>query len=139
IGSVARLSITSRTSDAPEAVRIEGDGNGRFAPPAPAAHPPGTTVEVRDLFFNTPAPRKFLRQEKTEFGHVQQVVERIALSRFNVGFQLLHNQRMVLDLPAAADEAGEDRRVAAVCGEAFIDNAVRIRHEAAGLALQGWV
>lgn len=139
IGSVARLSIISRTADAGEATRIDGDGHGRYASPVPAAHPPGTTIEVRDLFFNTPARRKFLRTEKTEFNHLQQVVERIALSRFGLDMQLTHNGKCILRIPAARDGAGEDRRVAAVCGQGFIDNAVRIEHEASALKLFGWV
>lgn len=139
IGSVARLSITSRIADMTEAARIEGDGTGRYSSPAPAAHPPGTTIEVRDLFFNTPARRKFMRTEKTEFGHLQQVVERIALSRFGLDLRLSHNGKPVINIAAARDASGEDRRIAAVCGQAFIDNAVRIEHEAAGLKLFGWV
>lgn len=139
IGSVARLNITSRTADMTEAARIEGDGTGRYSSPAPAAHPQGTTIEVRELFFNTPARRKFMRTEITEFGHVQQVVERIALSRFNLDLRLTHNGKPVINIAAARDANGEDRRIAAVCGQAFIDNAVRIEHEAAGLKLFGWV
>lgn len=139
IGSVARLSITSRTAEMTEAARIEGDGTGRYSSPAPAAHPQGTTIEVRDLFFNTPARRKFMRTEKTEFGHLQQVVERIALSRFNLDLRLTHNGKPVINIAAARDANSEDRRIAAVCSQAFIDNSVRIEHEAAGLKLFGWV
>ncbi|MBW3568127.1 MAG: DNA mismatch repair endonuclease MutL [Proteobacteria bacterium] len=139
IGSVARLSITSRTAEMTEAARIEGDGSGRYSAPVPAAHPQGTSIEVRDLFFNTPARRKFMRTEKTEFGHVQQVVERIALSRFGLDLQLAHNGKRVLNIAAAHDANGEDRRIAAVCGQAFVDNAVRIEYEASGLKLFGWI
>lgn len=138
IGSVARLAITSRTREG-DGARIQGDGHGRFEGPMPAPHPPGTTVEVRDLFFNTPARRKFLRTPKTEFGHLQQVVERIALSRPFLDLRLSHDGRTILALPAAQDEAGEDRRVGGICGAAFLDNAVRIAHEASGLRLHGWV
>ncbi|HEX6929824.1 MAG TPA: DNA mismatch repair endonuclease MutL [Gammaproteobacteria bacterium] len=139
IGSVARLCIISRTADMTQAARIEGDGNGRYSAPVPAAHPQGTTVEARDLFFNTPARRKFLKQEKTEFAHVQQVVERIALSRFGLDLQLTHNGKVVLNIASARDAAGENRRIASVCGQGFIDNAVRIEHEVSGLKLFGWV
>ncbi|HEX7030627.1 MAG TPA: DNA mismatch repair endonuclease MutL, partial [Gammaproteobacteria bacterium] len=139
IGSVARIAITSRTAGAAEATRIEGDGNGNYSKPAPAPHPQGTTVEVRELFFNTPARRKFMRTEKTEFGHVQQVVERIALSRFGLDVQLTHNGKATLNLAIARDAAGEDRRIAGVCGQGFIENCLRIEHEAAGLKLFGWV
>lgn len=139
IGSVARIAITSRSADADEAWRIDGDGSGRYTSPVPAAHPQGTTIEVRDLFFNTPARRKFMRTERTEFGHLQNVVERVALSRFGLDVELVHNGKPVLRIAAARDASGEDRRVAAVCGEGFIENAVRIEHEVSGLKLFGWV
>src|SRR5690554_7696478 len=83
----------------------------------PAAHPQGTTVEVRDLFFNTPARRKFLRTEKTEFGHLEEVVKRLALSRFDVAFNLRHNGRTVLSLRPAHTEQEARRRVASICGD----------------------
>lgn len=139
IGSVARLAITSATPEAAHAWRLEGDGQGRYAAPRPAAHPPGTTVEVRELFFNTPARRKFLRTEKTEFGHVDTVVRRLALARFEVALKLLHNGRRVLDLPPARDQAARERRLAEVCGGDFAASTRYIEHEAAGLALRGWV
>ena len=139
IGSVSRLSITSRTVDDEQGWKLEGDGQGGYSGPIPAAHPVGTTLEVRDLFFNTPARRKFLRTEKTEFGHLQTVVERIGLSRFDLDLRLTHNGKPVQTLLPAQDPAGEDRRVAAVCGNGFIDNAVRIEHEVSGLNLSGWV
>lgn len=139
IGSVAKLAITSRLHGDENGWRIEGDGHGLFGEPAPAPHPEGTTLEVRELFFNTPARRKFLRTEKTEFSHLQTVVERIALSRFDLDMRLGHNGREILALPPALEDAAQDRRVANVCGENFIDNAVRIEHAATGLKLFGWV
>jgi DNA mismatch repair protein MutL len=139
IGSVARLALTSRTEADEQGWILQGDGQGRYAEPVPAAHPVGTTIEVRDLFFNTPARRKFLRTEKTEFGHLQTVVERIALSRFDLDIRLTHNGKPVQALVPARDPASEDRRIAAVCGDGFIDNAVRIEHEVSGLKLHGWV
>ncbi|MDX1442978.1 MAG: DNA mismatch repair endonuclease MutL [Gammaproteobacteria bacterium] len=139
IGSVARLAITSRTADDEQGWKLVGNGQGRYEEPVPAAHPPGTTLEVRDLFFNTPARRKFLRTEKTEFGHLQTVVERIGLSRFDLDIRLTHNGKAVQTLLPAKDEVSEDRRVAAVCGGGFIDNALRIEHEVSGLKLFGWV
>ncbi|MDX1454934.1 MAG: DNA mismatch repair endonuclease MutL [Gammaproteobacteria bacterium] len=139
IGSVAKLSITSRTADGESAFQISGDGHGNYAEVAPAAHPEGTTLEVRELFFNTPARRKFLRTEKTEFSHLQAVVERIALGRFDVDVRLSHNGKDVLALPPATTEQARDRRVANVCGDGFIDNALVIEHEASGLRLHGWI
>lgn len=138
IGAVARLTLTSRTPGG-DARRISGDGDGAWQGPGPAAHPPGTSVEVRDLFFNVPARRKFLRTEKTEFGHLETVFLRAALSSFGTGFRLTHNGRVVRTLPPAADRAAHERRVAALCGDGFIDNALFVEHEAAGLALRGWV
>lgn len=93
MASVSRLSITSRTAENDTAWRVEADG-GVSGEPRPAPHPPGTTVEVRDLFYNTPARRKFLRTEKTEFSHVEGVFRRIALSRFDVAFRLSHNRQI---------------------------------------------
>ena len=111
IGSVARLQLTSRTASAEHAWRIEGDGHGNYAAPAPAAHATGTSVEVRDLFFNTPARRKFLKSEQTEFGHLGTVVRRIGLAR--------HSRELV--------------------GPEFIENAFHIRQTSAGLSLSGWL
>ncbi|MEW6352962.1 MAG: DNA mismatch repair endonuclease MutL [Pseudomonadota bacterium] len=139
ISSVARLTLCSRTADARSGWRMSGDGGEIYGAPEPAAHPPGTTVEVRDLFFNTPARRKFLRSEKTEFGHLEDVVKRIALSRFDTGFLLRHNQRVVHSLRPAPDDAERAQRVAAVCGTAFIEQALHVDFEATGLRLWGWV
>lgn len=105
----------------------------------PAAHQAGTTVEVRDLFFNTPARKKFLRTEKTEFTRIEETLKRLALSRFDVAFVLKHNQRVIHNLLKAATEQERQRRVALICGPAFIDNAVAIDVEGPGLRLWGWV
>lgn len=139
IGSVARLSITSRTADAENAWKLEGDGQGEYSEPVPAAHPPGTTVDVQDLFFNTPARRKFLRTERTEFSHLQTLVQRLALARFDVGFRLQHNSKVVLDLPACRAAAQRDARVARLMGDEFLGACRFIEHEVAGLRLWGWV
>ncbi len=138
IASVSRLTLTSRTEALPQGWRIEVEGSAE-RPPAPAAHPRGTTVEVRDLFFNTPARRKFLRTEKTEFGHIEELVRRLALARPDVTFNLSHNQRRVLELGAASGSLERDRRVAAACGQAFLEHALPVAVEAAGLHLDGWV
>ncbi|WP_061289008.1 DNA mismatch repair endonuclease MutL [Azotobacter vinelandii] len=139
IGSVARLTLTSRTADAGQAWQVETEGRDMEARVQPAAHPVGTSVEVRDLFFNTPARRKFLRAEKTEFEHLQEVVRRLALARFDVAFHLRHNGRSALALHEAGDETARARRVAAVCGPAFLEQALPIEVERAGLRLWGWV
>ena len=105
----------------------------------PAPHPRGTTVEVRDLFFNTPARRKFLRTEKTEFNHLEEVVKRLALSRFDVAFSLRHNGKVLHNLKPGTSEAERQRRVATVCGPAFMEQAMYIETDVAPLKLWGWV
>ncbi len=139
VSSVSRLTLTSRTADAAEAWQVETEGREMQARVQPAAHPVGTSVEVRDLFFNTPARRKFLRAEKTEFEHLQEVIRRLALARFDVGFHLRHNGKSVLSLREAEDDAGRARRVGAVCGPAFLEQALPIDVERSGLRLWGWV
>ena len=139
ISSVSRLTLTSRTENQEAASRVEVEGREMDARISPAAHPVGTTVEVRDLFFNTPARRKFLRTGKTEFNHVDECIRRQALSRFGTGFTLSHNQRVVQSLRPAGSALDRERRIGALCGQQFIDNAVVIDAEATGLRLWGWV
>jgi len=139
ISSVSRLTLTSRTAGQDTAARVEVEGRDMDARVSPAAHPVGTTVEVRDLFFNTPARRKFLRTEKTEFGHVEECIRRQALSRFDTGFTLRHGQRVVQSLRPASTDTDRERRVGALCGRQFIENTVVIDAEASGLRLWGWV
>jgi DNA mismatch repair protein MutL len=135
IASVSRLRIISRARSADAGYLLDG-GSGDASP---APHPPGTTVEVRDLFFNTPARRRFLRSERTEFGRVREVIERIALSRSAVALRLTHNGRVVLDLPAAVSPAEVLDRVARLCGREFTDNAIYIQRESGGMLLRGWL
>jgi DNA mismatch repair protein MutL len=134
IASVSRLEMTSRTAGAEHAWKV---GSGAEA--APAAHPAGTTVEVRDLFFNVPARRKFLRSEATELQHITRHVERLALSHFDVAIQLTHNQRRVIALPVATSRAEREERLAQVCGGEFLNSALQIENVAAGLKLSGWI
>lgn len=139
IGAVARLTITTRSRDSEHAWKLEGDGHGHYAAPAPAAHAPGTSVEVRDLFFNTPARRKFLKSEQTEFGHLDTAVRRLALARHDIDVQLRHDGRAVLALQAAADMPGIERRLKELVGPEFIGHAFHIRQEGAGMRLSGWL
>ena len=139
ISSVARLTLISRVADADCAWRVSADGSERDFNPQPDPHPEGTTVDVRDLFYNTPARRKFLKTEKTEFAHIETVVQRLALSRFDVGFVLSHNQKDTLTLRPAHREDEQAERIAGICGAAFMDNAVKVDFEASGLRLWGWV
>jgi len=139
ISSVTRLTLTSKTDEAPEAWSVNVEGRDMEASISPAAHPTGTTVEVRDLFFNTPARRKFLRTEKTEFSHLEEYVKRLALSRYDVGFSLRHNGKVIHQLRPATRGLEKEKRVASLLSADFIDSAVHIETEAAGLSLQGWV
>ena len=141
ISSVSRLALVSRAADATDSGgwQVEGAGQEMTATLSPAPHPQGTSVEVRDLFFNTPARKKFLRTENTEFGRIDEVVKRIALSRFDVSFSLRHNQRTVHQLHAAHSVQEKQRRIGLVCGPAFLEHAVYIDIEASGLRLWGWV
>jgi DNA mismatch repair protein MutL len=134
IASVSRLTLTSTALGATQGFAITPEGELK-----PAAHPQGTTVDVRDLFYNTPARRKFLKTEKTEFGHIEQLVRRIALARYDVAFTLAHNQRPVLQLNTADNETGRLQRIARVLGESFVDNSLAFEQQAAGLRLHGWV
>lgn len=139
ISSVSRLELRSRIAEEDSGWHVTGDGCELPLDPRPTAHPVGTTIEVRDLFFNTPARRKFLRTEKTEFSHLDDVVKRIALSHYEIAFTLKHNHKVVHNLPRAEDQRQMEKRVAAVCGSTFIDNAVYVQMPAAGLKLWGWI
>lgn len=139
VSSVSRLTLTSCAEGADQAWQVETEGREMAPRVQPAAHPRGTTVEVRDLFFNTPARRKFLRAEKTEFSHLEEVVKRLALSRFDVSFNLRHNGRSVLGLRPAHTEQEARRRVGSVCGPAFVEQSLIIDSERTGLRLWGWV
>ena len=140
IGSVSRLTLTSNTSDSgSQGSSAACEGREMEVQLKPAPHPRGTTVEVRDLFFNTPARRKFLRTEKTEFNHLEEVVKRLALSRFDVAFSLRHNGRVLHNLKPGLSQAERQRRVATVCGPAFMDQALFVENELTPLRLWGWV
>ena len=138
IASVARMSLTSRTSDQESAWQVAAD-NGELSTPRPAAHPTGTTVEVHDLFYNTPARRKFLRTERTEFGHIEKWTRRLALSRPDVAITLTHNRRVIFALQSAGTEEARQVRIAKICGEAFAEQAVFVERETDGIALSGWL
>jgi DNA mismatch repair protein MutL len=139
IGAVARLNLTSRAQGSEHAWRIEGDGNGHYSQPLPASHPLGTSIEVRELFFNTPARRKFLRSEATEFNHVDTVLRRMALARMDVSLHARHNDRDVYALSAAVDQRQCEQRIAVLLGKEFVTHALHFTHAGAGLALRGWV
>lgn len=141
ISSVSRLKLTSKATGADDESgwQVEVEGQNMDARLLPAVHPQGTTVEVGDLFFNTPARKKFLKTEKTEFSRIDEIVKRIALSRFDVHFNLSHNQRTIHNLLPAKSPQEQQRRVGLVCGPSFVENSVFIDSERAGLRLWGWV
>ncbi|NOQ34919.1 MAG: DNA mismatch repair endonuclease MutL [Methylococcaceae bacterium] len=139
ISSVARLSLTSKTADSEYAWKVTSDGAEIDFDIQPASHPQGTTLEVRDLFYNTPARRKFLKTEKTEFSHIESLIKKMALSRFDIAFKLTHNQREIINLKVADTEQAQEQRIASVCGTAFIENCLLIDFAASGLQLSGWV
>ena len=136
IASVARLNITS--SQGKSAWQLEAD-NGRISDPSPAAHPPGTTVEIHDLFYNTPARRKFLRTERTEYNHIDKWLRRLALARPDVAFNVTHNRRTVLALKPAVDDGARLERLGKICGETFASQCIFIDRAVDDMALTGWI
>ena len=139
IASVSRLQLVSRCAADDNGWLVVSEGSGEMSPPIAAPHPVGTTIEVRDLFFNTPARRKFLRTDKTELGHIDLLVKRLALSRFDVAFHLRSNRRETLTLPSALSQPEKERRLAELLGPAFLEQSFYLRDESAGLILTGWV
>ena len=138
ISSVSRLTLTSRTESQGEAWQAYCEGREMAVNIQPAAHPVGTTIDVADLFYNTPARRKFLRTEKTEFQHIEEVIKRIALSYPKVSFVLKHNDKVAKRF--IADKAGSlATRIGAVVGQKFVQNAVHISTEYEGLHIDAWL
>jgi DNA mismatch repair protein MutL len=137
IASVSALSLMSRTAQGEHAWAVEAR-DGVVTAPAPASHRMGTSVEVRDLFFNVPARRKFLRTENTEYQHIVRILERLALSRFDVAFTLIHNGKMIWTLAAAPSVAARLERVATVCGDEFAAHVIELHHDTETLHLSGW-
>jgi DNA mismatch repair protein MutL len=137
IGSVSRLRIVSRAAGAAHGAQVDADG-GALTPVRPAAHPPGTTIEVRELFFNVPARRKFVRSDATELTHIAKLVERLVLSRFDVSFRLRHGSRVLLDAPAVSGAGADLTRLEEVLGRDFPAAAVAVRHAAGPVMLSGW-
>lgn len=139
IASVSRLTMTSSTDESGLGWAVRSEGRDMATVMEAARHLRGTSVDVRDLFFNTPARRKFLRSEKTEFAHLEEVVRRLALVSPQVGFSLAHNQRTLWQLKPATTEAEQLRRLGQVCGPAFVDAVRPISVEATGIHLHGWL
>jgi len=139
IASVSRFRLASRVPGAEHGVELAAEG-GTVMPARPSPQPPGTTVEVRDLFFNVPARRKFVRSDATEIGHIARLTERLALSRADVAFRLRHADRLLLDAQVDEGKGGSlEQRVQAVLGEEFLSNAIPVEHSAGSVSLRGWI
>lgn len=139
IASVSRLTLTTSDNDSGLGHAVRSEGRDMSAQVEAAAHAQGTTVEVRDLFFNTPARRKFLKTENTEFSHIEETVKRLALANPDIAFSLSHNGRQVHGLRPATEETEWRRRVAALCGPAFMESAIPVDIEHPGMRLRGWL
>ncbi len=138
IASVSRFRIASRRASDGHGHALDVEG-GRVGEPLPAAQPQGTTVEVRDLFFNVPARRKFLRAERTELGHIEEWLRSLALARPDVELRLSHNGKATRRYRGGDDALIADDRLLQTLGEEFSRNALAVDHEAAGLTLRGWI
>jgi len=139
VSSVSRLTFTSKPADQAQAWQAVAEGRDMEVKVQPAAHPQGTTVEVLDLFFNTPARRRFLKTEKTEFQHIDELIKRIALSRFDIAITLKHNHKVVRQYRAASEQAQQEKRIATICSEQFMQHALFFEHQDQGLKISGWV
>ena len=137
ISSVSRLALTSKPSSQNEAWQARAEGRDMEVEISPAAHPDGTSIEVLDLFFNTPARRKFLRAAKTEYQHIEETLVRIALSHPQVSFQIKHNAKLVHNW-RAVDSTKHSQRVGDICGRQFVDNSVRVEQQVDNIHIYGW-
>jgi DNA mismatch repair protein MutL len=135
ISSVAQLTVTTRQADSEYGWQLPA----QQTETVPASHPIGTSIEVRDLFFNLPARRRFLRSEKTEVHHILTTIQRLALSQFEVGFQCAFNGSNKLSLPPATLPHEQQQRIAKICGKPFIENAVYFEQEYEQIKLTGWI
>ncbi|SBT82077.1 DNA mismatch repair protein MutL [secondary endosymbiont of Trabutina mannipara] len=140
ISSVSRLTLTSRTTSQNEAWQVYSEGSDLAVTLKPAAHPVGTTIEVLDLFYNMPARRKFMRTEKTEFTYIDEIIRRMALSRFDVTFILQHNGKIVRNYLAVSQQRKHRSRMIKICGTAFVEQSLEIywQHNS-NIAIQGWI
>jgi DNA mismatch repair protein MutL len=139
VSSVSRLTFTSKPAEQDQAWQAVAEGRDMQVNVQPAAHPQGTTVEVLDLFFNTPARRRFLKTEKTEFQHIDDLIKRIALSRFDIAITLKHNHKMMRQYRAAPEQLQQEKRIASICSEQFIQHALFFEYADQALKISGWV
>jgi len=139
IASVSRLALTSNINGSGSGWKAVSEGRDMEVDLQPAAHPQGTSVEVRDLFFNTPARRKFLRTEGTEYNRIDDSIKKLALSRMDIAFSLRHNQRAQINLHPAHSQLEQEKRVADICGPAFMQQALYVNNDRSGIRLWGWM
>ncbi|WP_028863957.1 DNA mismatch repair endonuclease MutL [Psychromonas aquimarina] len=139
VSSVSRLTFTSKPADQEQAWQAVAEGRDMKVDIQPAAHPQGTTVEVLDLFFNTPARRRFLKTEKTEFQHIDELIRRIALSRFEISFVLKHNGKIIRQYRAAQTQIQQEKRLASICSENFVKGALHFQSCDNELKISGWI
>ena len=139
ISSVARLSLSSKPKEQAQAWQAQCEGRDMQVQLNPVAHPDGSSVDVVDLFFNTPARRKFLKTEKTEFSHIDEVIRRIALSRFDVSFSLKHNGKLLRKYPAVKLQSTELKRLSSICGKEFAEQSIELNSQYQQFELKGWL
>ena len=139
ISSVSRFEMSSRHESEKAAWQLNSEGEGRWSDLKPAAGTVGTRVSVVDLFFNTPARKKFLRTARAEFMQIEQLVKRVMLSRPEVSFKLIHNQKVTRHVIAVTDELSLKKRLAQLMGAPFVQQSLEINFEAQDIKLSGWV
>jgi len=138
IASISRFKISSIVASQEHAWQMTCFG-GNMGELEPSALQKGTLIEVRDLFYNTPARRKFLKTERTEFNHIDELVKRIALSRFDIAFELIKDGKTVRTMPAALSEIQKEKRIGLLCGPNFVEQSLRVELESSDMKLYGWV
>ena len=139
IASVSALAIRSKHVNSEDAYEVTVDNQGVCIGPKPSVRAQGTSIEVRDLFFNVPARRKFLRKESTEFLHIERMVKRLALAHFSVAWTLKHNGKTLLSLPIAENQIASEKRLEKLLGKKFIEHAIWIENQNEDLKLSGWI
>lgn len=139
VSSVSRLTFTSKPADQEQAWQAVAEGRDMQVNIQPTAHPQGTTVEVLDIFFNTPARRRFLKTEKTEFQHIDELIRRIALSCFEISFILKHNGKVIRQYRGAQTQAQKEKRLGAICSDSFVKGSLYFKSDHNDLKISGWI
>ena len=139
VSSVSRLTFTSKPAEQQQAWQAIAEGRDMQVTIQPAAHPQGTTVEVLDLFFNTPARRRFLKTEKTEFQHIDELIRRIALSCFEIAFVLKHNGKIIRQYRGAQTQIQKEKRLASICSDSFVKGSLHFQSSDNDLKISGWI